>query len=313
MTQIPTVEIATCNNCGSASSEGLAVSIDFEYGTCGNEFKFVRCSDCGLAYLQNRPDVSQLSVIYPSEYIPHQFNEHLGPLVSWLRNSVQSKKIQAIAPYAPAGAVIVDVGPGSGEFLRILRDVGDPSWRLFGIDFADEAIENVERLGITGIKARFEEVEWSEAPPQIIIMNQVIEHLENPAAAVAKAHEMLAPGGAFVVETPCVDAWDAKMFQGRYWGGWHTPRHWVLYDQDTLANVMLRHGFEVVETTYLLSPNFWLQSLHHYISERWRMPRLAKAFDVKFLPMLAFASAVDLGQKVFAGRTSNFRMVGRRP
>ena len=313
MSTVQTVDITTCNNCGSESSDPLAVSIDFEYATCSNEFSFSRCRECGLVYLRNRPDVAELSVIYPADYIPHRFNEHLGPVVSYLRNLVQGQKVKSIAPYAPAGSVIVDVGPGSGDLLRILRDLGEPSWRLIGVDFADEAIACVESLGLEGVKGRFEEIEWSGSPPQVIIMNQVIEHLEDPATAVAKAYDLLCPGGVFVVETPCVDAWDAKLFRGRYWGGWHTPRHWVLYDQDTLAALMRRHGFEVIETTYLLSPNFWLQSLHHAISERWRMPRFAKLFDVKVLPMLALASAIDVGQKLLAGRTSNFRMVGRRP
>lgn len=310
---IRTTNIVHCNNCGSTAFSQLASSIDFEYGTCENEFKFIRCSDCCLVYLRTRPDVTELSVIYPKDYIPHRFNEHLGPLISRLRNFVQKRKVRSIAPYAHPGAVIVDVGPGSGELLRILRDLGDPTWRLYGIDFADEAIENVNRLGLETVKARFEEVEWSDTPPQAIIMNQVIEHLEDPAFAVAKAYEMLAPGGVLCVETPCVDSWDARLFRERYWGGWHTPRHWVLYEEKTLKALMRSRGFEVVETSYLLSPNFWLQSLHHLILERWRKPRVAAYFDVSFLPLLAIASGLDVIQRLVSGRTSNFRMVGRKP
>ncbi len=314
MALIATESINRCNNCGGAGFDEIARSPDFEYATCENEFVFGRCRTCGLVHLLNRPSIDTLSTIYPASYIPHRFNEHLGPFITRLRNIVQGGKVRAIARYAAPDATIVDVGPGNGELLRILRDLGDKSWKLVGVDFADDAVQAVTEIGARGIKSRFEDLRWPDAaPPRIVIMNQVIEHLADPAAAIAKAFDILPPGGALVIETPSTAAWDARMFRGRHWGGWHTPRHWVLYDEATLRSALERSGFEVVETSYLLSPNFWLQSVHHYLSDRARLPRLAKLFDVKNFPMLAIASALDLVQRTITGKTSNFRMVGRKP
>lgn len=138
-----------------------------------------------------------------------------------------------------------------------------------------------------------------------------IEHLDNPFHVVNRAFELLQPGGVLIIETPSVEGWDAKFFRKRYWGGWHTPRHWNLYDQHTLEFLLRKNGFEVVEITYLLSPNFWLQSLHHLTAERLAMPKIAKFFDVSFLPALVLATVVDYLQKILHNRTSNFWMVGR--
>ena len=141
----------------------------------------------------------------------------------------------------------------------------------------------------------------------------MIEHLDDPAQAIQKAYDMLAPGGYLFMETPNTKAWDYKLFKDRYWGGWHIPRHWVLYDEKTLGDILKRTGFEVAETTYLLSPNFWLQSLHHYFDEKKGWPKVADLFDVSVFPSLAAASMIDVIQKLFTGRTSNFRMIGRKP
>lgn len=313
MTTIKTL-LVICNNCGSDSYEEIATSKDFEYETCNNEFTFVRCTSCGLVYLQNRPCTSELSVIYPPDYIPYHFNEYLGPLIAGFRNFVQKSKIQAIAHYAQPECTIIDVGCGSGELLRIAKKLGDSSWHLIGVDFAEEAMINLKRFNIEGRQGRFETMSWEKSLlPQVIVMNQVIEHLDDPFQVVACAFDLLQPGGVLIIETPSIEGWDAKLFQKRYWGGWHTPRHWNLYDQHTLEFLLKKHGFEIVETTYLLSPNFWLQSLHHLIVDRLAMPRLARFFDVSFLPALVIATGVDYIQKSLHNRTSNFRIVGRKP
>ncbi len=308
---IPTDVIDTCNSCGSNISSPIAQGVDFEYNTCSNEFTYVRCAACGVIWLRDRPPTSQLSTIYPPSYIPYQFNEHLGGFIARLRDRVQQAKVGPLSKYAGTNAVIVDVGCGAGEFLRLMKAHGDKSWQLYGVDMAQEAIDHLAKYGIGGVVSRFETLEWKTTAPQVVVMNQVIEHVDDPAGAVKKAHNLLAPGGYFFCETPSADGWDCKLFERRYWGGWHIPRHWTIYTEASLRQLFERNGFEVVEVTYLLSPNFWLQSIHHYLHEKgW--PRLADYFDVSHFIPLAIFSAVDVLQKLVRGRTSNFRMVGRK-
>jgi 2-polyprenyl-3-methyl-5-hydroxy-6-metoxy-1,4-benzoquinol methylase len=311
--EISVDRIDTCNNCGSASAEVISQSRDFEYDTCSNEFCFSRCGNCGLVYLRDRPSISTLSIIYPPHYVPYEFEEHLGPLLAKARNFVQARKIRPLAQYAPPQALVVDVGCGGGEFLRILKRVGPPGWRLVGVDFAEAAIANLKRSGIEGCKGRFESIEWNLPPPDVIVMNQVIEHLDDPAAVVKRAFDLLKPGGILMLETPSVDAWDARWFRKRYWGGWHTPRHWTIYTPQTLSLLLQRSGFEVVEVQHILSPNFWLQSIHHWLSEQNKfLQRLAPFFDVKHVLPLAGATAFDILQLLATGKTSNFRIIGRK-
>jgi 2-polyprenyl-3-methyl-5-hydroxy-6-metoxy-1,4-benzoquinol methylase len=311
---ISTDTILECNSCGRQRAEVVSKSRDFEYDSCDNEFTFVRCAHCQLVYLRDRPAVSALDIIYPPNYIPYEFNEHLGPLLAKARNIVQARKIRPIKALAPGEALIVDVGCGSGEFLRLLKKFGCPAWRLAGVDISDRAIANLAGMGIEGRRGRFEAMEWDLPAPDVIIMNQVIEHLDNPAAVVRRSFDLLKPGGLLVLETPSVDAWDAEWFRRRYWGGWHTPRHWTLYTPKTLGALLESAGFEIAEVKHILSPNFWLQSIHHWMSERGSMMRqMAPFLDVKHLIPLCAATAFDLFQLTFRGTTSNFRMIGKKP
>lgn len=309
---VKTVEVERCNNCGSTASHAVGGGVDFEYGSCRNEFTFVACDSCGLVYLRNRPAVEELDVIYGAEYIPHFFDEYLGGFIADLRRRVQRKKVEPLRKLLPGPAVIVDVGPGGGEFLTLLRESGPAEWDLRGVDFSSEAVESLKKRGFKAVQSRFEDLVWDGPPVDAIVMNQVIEHLEDPAAVVRKAHEILAPNGILFLETPSTDSWDYMLFKGRHWGGWHIPRHWHLYDEATLSHLVSEHGFRVESVDYLLSPNFWLQSVHHYVDERLGWPRVADWFDVSVFPSLAAASAVDVLQKLVRSRTSNFRLVARR-
>ncbi len=313
MTSVPVDRIDACNNCGSKSSTVVATSRDFEYDTCENEFSHVRCSGCGLVYLRDRPTISSLEIIYPPQYNPYHFDENLSPFVNRVRNYVQAKKIAPMVALVPPDALVVDVGCGGGALLRIMKRLGPPAWRLVGVDFSDDAIDRLGVAGIEGRKGRFEQMDWDLPDPDAIVMNQVIEHLDDPAAVVKRSFELLKPGGVLLVETPSVDAWDARLFWKRYWGGWHTPRHWTLYTPATLAALVEKHGFEIIETTPLLSPNFWLQSVHHWMTEKPALKRFAHLSDITYLAPLGLATMLDAFQLFVTGKTSNFRVVGRKP
>lgn len=166
-------------------------------------------------------------------------------------------------------------------------------------------------MGIEAIHGRFETI---SAPPEIvdlIVLNQVIEHLDDPSAVLDKASHILKKGGYIFIETPSLDGWDARIFGSRYWGGWHFPRHWTLFTDRTLTKLLEKKNFRVIEKAYLLSPNFWAQSFHHCLIDKGVSERIAGLFDCRNPLALSLFSGVDLLQKVF-GHTSNMRLVGKK-
>jgi len=300
-----------CNLCGSVSRDVIARGPDFEYRTSDLEFSVVRCRKCNFVYLSPRPDVSELDRIYPPHYIPYRFDNYLSPLVRWLRMRVQMGKVRALARFAPENAAILDVGCGGGFFLQCLREHGSPGWRLTGSDFSGSAMDRVRRMNFEAIPGDFSTQSIPNESYDVVVLNQVIEHMADPSAIVTKAYRVLRPGGVIFVETPSLEGWDAQLFRKRCWGGYHFPRHWSFFTQESLGRLLATNGFVVVETTWLLSPNFWAQSVHHWLTDRGVNERAAMFFDCKNPLALAVFSLVDLAQKAFA-HTSNLRMAGRK-
>lgn len=300
-----------CNLCGSWKYSLFARGPDFEYRCSGDEFNVVKCDNCGLIYLNPRPAPSELSMIYPDEYIPYRFDDYLSGFVNELRMAVQRCKVKALKKYAKPNATIWDVGCGGGFFLDCLRRFGMPSWDLVGVDISKSAIEKIERKDFTGICGRFEDIDIEAESVDIIVMNQVIEHLDDPSAVVDKSYHVLRKGGHIFIETPSIEGWDAVIFKTRHWGGWHFPRHWTFFSQHTLSQLLSKKGFQIRDTEWLLSPNFWAQSFHHWLVDKGLPGRFASLMDCKNPIFMAFFSSIDVMQRLF-GHTSNMRIIGLR-
>ena len=301
----------SCDLCGRETSTRIVANgVDFEYATCPNTFSIVRCNECGLHYLNPRPDISTLNIIYPQSYEPFHFHESTNPFIRYGRAFVQKKKVKAISRLVPPDGSIIDVGCGSGYLLSLLKRYGSPDWKLYGNDFSEVSLANLERLGIQAAAGRFEELDTA-LQFDLIILNQTIEHLDSPSSVVEKASHLVKPGGALFIETPSTEGMDARLFRSRYWGGYHFPRHWSLFDESSLRRLVELHGFETVKVDYLASPAFWVQSFHHLFLDKSYSRQVVNFWTIRNPLALAVFTILDtISARI--GKTSNIRLIARR-
>jgi ubiquinone/menaquinone biosynthesis C-methylase UbiE len=259
--------------------------------------------------LDPRPADDQIAALYPPDYVSYRF-DRLNPLMRRGRDIVQRRKTSVIARLVPDGGTIVDVGCGTGNLLRLLRRRYGSRFRLIAWDYPGPHLDGLASAGIEVVAAAIE-------PPyvprgvDIFVLNQVLEHVPHPDRLLAMLAGALVPGGHLALETPDTGGLDARWFAGRYWGGYHFPRHMVLFNQRNLRTLVERCGLQVIGTAHLASPAFWVQSLHHALSES-RLAPLAPLCALGNVPLVAVCSAFDLLAAPFAG-TSNQRLVARRP
>ena len=119
---------------------------------------------------------------------------------SYVWRSGQERRLALIDRYAPlSGRRILDVGCGIGTYVEHLRQFSD---QVYGIDIEPERIaEGSKRLPNLLVAA-------AERPPflsesfDVVLLHEVLEHLEDDRLVVAKAHQLLAPGGRMVIFAP---------------------------------------------------------------------------------------------------------------
>jgi SAM-dependent methyltransferase len=300
-----------CPLCGPAYPRVEAASApDFEHRTTGaQEFRFLRCTTCGTLVLDPRPADDQIAGLYPPDYVSYRF-DRLNPVMRWGRDFVQRRKTSIIGRLVPAGGTIVDVGCGTGTLLRLARARYGSTFRLIAWDYPGPHLDGLASAGIEVVAAGIDPAHVPRGA-DLFVLNQVIEHVPHPDQLLTMLAEALTPGGHIAIETPDTDGLDARWFARRYWGGYHIPRHMVLFNRRNLRTLLERCGFHVTESASLVSPAFWVQSLRNALSES-RVPQLARLCALGNVPLVAMCAAVDLLAAPFVG-TSNQRLVARRP
>jgi SAM-dependent methyltransferase len=309
-------EAAECELCGTARySDPLATGWDFEYATSRQEFRIIRCSACGLVYLADRPVAEALPIIYPPNYYSFDESARENRLVKAIRDRLERRKAVAYTNLLGQGPRdVLDVGCGDGRLLDILKGGGDGRWKLSGVEIGARAAAQARAKGYEVVQGDFETVDLAawRARFDLILMHQVLEHTRSPRQAIQRVQSLLKPGGVFSIETPDTVSWDWALFRRRYWGGYHIPRHFHLFNKENLSTLLRQEGFDIVRQRSILSPVFWIHSLHNYLVDRPRVAGLGRFAHYQNPLLLAGATMIDLVQISVASRSSNMQVLARR-
>jgi SAM-dependent methyltransferase len=259
------MEHVACDLC--QADEGVAWMERHDRFT-GQPFRYVRCAECGLIYLDPRPDAGSLLSTYPENYEAYRVLDQLGRVARWRRLHALSLLRRFVARHASPRAGrygepgrLLDVGCATGEFLLEMRGHG---WKVHGIEVSPEAA-TIARDAY-GLEVSTGSIESFSAPGayDVVTLWDVLEHLPSPRASLLQIRQWLRPGGHVVFSVPNLESWDARLF-GRWWIGWDAPRHWNLFSRPLLERLLAETGFQVIDRrcflggpgAFMLSWRFW--------------------------------------------------------
>lgn len=213
-------------------------------------FSILRCERCGLG--QTIPQPQDLSPYYTNYHgNRHGFTARLclRRRFNWVNQVSQGKT-----------GKLLDIGCGDGSFLRLAAERG---WEVAGTELDPGAASAV------GLQVSRELRDLkSEAPFDCITLWHSLEHLENPAAVLREANELLAPQGHILIAVPNADGWQARLF-GTKWFHRDVPRHLFHFGPSSLRALLHAEGFDLLRSRHqefeydLLG---WSQSMLNCIS-----------------------------------------------
>lgn len=215
-------------------------------------YRIAQCRSCGLWYVNPQPTPDELREFYAS----YDDGEQWRKLEEHFNRAIRA----AILRRKNSGSVL-DVGCGSGNFLRCMKEKG---FSVFGIEPSGSGSDYARNEhGIDIYHGMMEDYLAAQAGQRfdVITLLNVLEHLREPAAALVQLRQALASDGVLAVAVP-----DARFHDlvGRlrrrlgvadpYWieqsksvlSGFKLPDHLCSFQPATLSALLRRCGFRVV-------------------------------------------------------------------
>ena len=233
---------------------------DYEYGTY-RAVDYYRCEDCGLIYQDPLPEPENIASFYPRNYRNLQsLDQGLFALLKHLQFQAQARRL--IPSSEAADIKILELGFGNGLLLRSLSKLGFKN--LFGADLSNRASQELQELRIKIKDINVEEEFPFEENFDYIIMNNVVEHFLDPWKVLKTCKEHLNPGAKLVMITPNTGSLDLAIF-GKFWAGFHAPRHTFLFNPKNLRQLAQDLGFSQVGITADFDPGQWAISTQNLL------------------------------------------------
>jgi SAM-dependent methyltransferase len=224
---------------------------------CGNEtftprlscedFSYVRCKRCGLVQMNPQPEQAEVSRRYRdgsgAKYLSYELENEAAflRLQELALHDAGLDEIEALLKRSDAVVPkVLDIGCATGALLAMLRGRG---WSCTGVEISPSAEYARQERGLDVRSLSLEEAHFPDGGFNLVLASHLIEHLNDPAAFVREARRILAPGGFFIVTTPNIAGFQARLFRGR----WRSAifDHLYLFSVKTLSALLRQSGFDI--------------------------------------------------------------------
>ncbi len=255
-----------CPVCRGEGARLFARARDVEYCTGTQVYRYFRCRQCRAVYL-DRPPVDRLHEIYPPNYYSYARDQR-KPILEAVKRRLDSRLLARVLRGIPGERLsVLDVGGGWGWLLSLVREVSPRVAETHEVDIDESARAEAEAAGHHFHCTPIEEFRAAR-PFDLILLLNLIEHVADPAAVLHAMRRLLTPGGLILLKTPNTDTLDRRLFRHRNWGGFHCPRHWVLFTREGLTRLAERCGLAVVDAKYTQGGTQWAMSILALLAER---------------------------------------------
>jgi SAM-dependent methyltransferase len=206
-----------------------------------NGFILVKCSQCGLLYVNLVPSKEEIDEAVMSGV--HVGEKQLN--VSTCFNNCRIKEYLNIlnrffgSSFSDSKKTWLDIGCGNGEFIRALN--------IFSNNIIAKGMEPNINKQITarkrGLDVTYFDLDNHTLKYDFISLLNVYSHLPNPKANLSNWKKLLKPGGELFLETGDT----ANLNSKEHYKPFNLPDHLIFASEDIVVNILRKIGFEIIE------------------------------------------------------------------
>lgn len=226
------IESLQCVVCGASDFRPL-------FPAMANGFSVAGCPGCGAR--RTIPDLTDEEVAghYPQAYYG-EGNKRFTWGLEHASRAIRKKRARDVAAILGPPGPVMDVGCGRGIILGELQKLG---FKSHGIEFSDSAAAHARSLGVD-VGTDFFDERYEKGSFVGVTFWHSLEHIRRADLAVARAVELLKPGGVLMITVPNSASLQASLFS-RYWFHLDVPRHYHHFTADNVERMINSAGLSV--------------------------------------------------------------------
>lgn len=242
------LEYIECAICGENKEQQL-MKVKNTHGSClisDEKFRLVKCTNCGLVYINPRPVQAKIDSYYNFNY--YLSIESIKAFIERLFShySIFRKK-RMIMRYKKTGRIL-DIGCGNGDFISSFSL--NNKWEFYGVE-PNPVGYNLTKKKIKNniFNKRLLDCKFPDAYFDVVTMWHVFEHLYDPNKELQEIKRILKKDSILIIGVPNSKSFGFKI--GReYWFHLDAPRHLYHYNPTTINKMLNKNGFKIIKVDF---------------------------------------------------------------
>jgi 2-polyprenyl-3-methyl-5-hydroxy-6-metoxy-1,4-benzoquinol methylase len=303
-------KLSECPVCKSEKINFYFNQIDKNIGIQGI-FSSSKCSNCKAIFLNPQPTYKESGKFYPNEEY-YSFNKiikkedsiktriKLGLYKIYFSNgkNIFEKILFSPIKFFSRGTILnkeirlLDIGCGSGQFLYEMKSLG---LEVYGIEPGKFDKEENKKYNLNIKQGNIESVKYKKEYFDMITLNHVLEHINNPNETLSCIKRILKEEGVLIIGVPNTNSLAFKIFK-KNWYQLDIPRHLINYSESNLKLLLEEDGFKTIKVRYNSRPSQFSVSLMYLIKVKSKI--IKSLLDFIFLPLTWAVNLLRMGDQI---------------